>query len=162
MKRTRNLDPVLKFQVLNKYNFVCQFCGESKTSAEMEVDHLVPVSRCGSDSTANLTASCKKCNRGKSDLIIFPNSMIEGIDKLDKSWFVHKSFGDWKIKYHPEIDLVLEYDPYGYWFEAKRAFENWENHISKKDWPLPHKYSDFCDALSYFRTLCYNQNGGDA
>ena len=50
------------------YRF-CAYCLKpmSKNYKQMEVDHVYPHSRLGSNKPHNLVASCKKCNRKKSD-----------------------------------------------------------------------------------------------
>ena len=36
---------------------------------ELEVDHVIPISRGGTDDISNLKTACFKCNRGKGDSI---------------------------------------------------------------------------------------------
>lgn len=51
----------------------CVFCGikrfevyqDRAVVARLEVEHIVPVSRGGSNDTANLTVACRRCNRRK-------------------------------------------------------------------------------------------------
>jgi hypothetical protein len=45
----------------------CVYCGRPLDVASVTVDHLVPRSRGGDDSEANLAAACKPCNRAKAD-----------------------------------------------------------------------------------------------
>lgn len=146
-----------KFQIAYRDDFICQFCGGKPDNDNIEIEHMIPVSKGGSDNEENLVAACKKCNRNKSDLVAFPKSMCEGNCRMDPDWVVHKSFGEWQIKFHPKDEgclPVLEYTPYGYWFETRRAHEpDWETHILSKGWPEPHKDSDFIAALAYFRRL---------
>ncbi len=143
-----------KFKIAYRDDFSCQFCGLRPGSDNIEIGHLIPVSKFGSDNEENLIASCKKCNRSKSSLVAFPKSMCEEIDCLDPEWTVHRSFGKWQVKFHPEHGAVLEYTPYGYWIGADRAHEpDWESHIMSKGWPEPHKKGDFIEALYYFRRM---------
>lgn len=48
-------------------SFSCVYCG----APSEHVDHVVPVSRGGSDSLHNLVASCAKCNLTKSDKTLY-------------------------------------------------------------------------------------------
>lgn len=138
----------VRFEVALRDNFTCQYCGARPGHAEIEIDHLVPVSMRGSDNPENLVAACKKCNRTKGASILFPESMIEGIDSLDKEWRVHRSFGDWQVKFCAE-QMVLELTPWEYWIPIERAFEpDW----LAKDWDEEWK-SDFLRAIAYFRSL---------
>lgn len=60
----------LRFDVLNRDNFTCKYCGKSAPSVKLEVDHIVPRSKGGKSTIENLTTSCSDCNQGKSDMLI--------------------------------------------------------------------------------------------
>lgn len=51
--------------VLEKFNHTCAYCGA--TDAPLEVEHIVPRSRGGSDRVSNLTLACRACNQAKGD-----------------------------------------------------------------------------------------------
>ncbi len=64
-----NFDPVgdsLRFQIL-KRDRVCQLCGATKKQERLEVDHIVPRSKGGTNDPDNLQVLCASCNRGKSN-----------------------------------------------------------------------------------------------
>jgi hypothetical protein len=150
----RTLSQQDRFKIAYRDDFTCKFCGARPGNDKIEIEHLIPVSLCGSDNEENLVAACKKCNRGKSTLVAFPKSMCEGVDRINSAWIVHKSFGEWQVKFHPEDGVVLEYTPFEYWISADRAHEmDWEAHIRGKQWGAPHKFSDFIEALTYFRRM---------
>ncbi len=46
----------------------CVLCGVGPKEARLEVDHIVPRSKGGSNEMANLQTLCDGCNRGKSNL----------------------------------------------------------------------------------------------
>ena len=52
--------------VHNEFDNTCVYCGKMSE----EIDHIVPVSRGGTNKRKNLVASCKKCNRIKSDRLL--------------------------------------------------------------------------------------------
>lgn len=55
-----------RFAVLERDGFRCRACGATPGSgAELEVDHIVPRSKGGSNALANLQTLCRKCNQGK-------------------------------------------------------------------------------------------------
>jgi len=60
----------LRWQVLERDNFTCQYCGQHAPNVQLEVDHVIPVSEGGDNSLDNLKTSCYACNRGKSGLSI--------------------------------------------------------------------------------------------
>jgi len=59
-----------RFEVFKKYNFTCQYCGRRTPEVILEIDHIIPKSKGGTDDIENLTASCFECNRGKSGTLL--------------------------------------------------------------------------------------------
>jgi 5-methylcytosine-specific restriction endonuclease McrA len=55
----------VKEYLLEKWGRTCAYCG--KTNVPLEVEHIVPKSRGGTDRVSNLTLSCRKCNLKKED-----------------------------------------------------------------------------------------------
>jgi hypothetical protein len=55
----------VKEYLLNKWGRKCAYCG--KTTVPLEVEHIVPTSRGGTDRVSNLTIACRKCNLNKGD-----------------------------------------------------------------------------------------------
>lgn len=60
----------LRWQILERDNFTCQYCGQFAPNVKLEVDHIISVEEGGIDEPDNLTTSCFACNRGKSALRI--------------------------------------------------------------------------------------------
>jgi hypothetical protein len=58
-----------RFFVLKRDQFTCRLCGASGLGVPIEVDHIVPKAKGGTDSMDNLQTLCFKCNRGKRDTI---------------------------------------------------------------------------------------------
>ena len=54
-----------RFAILRRDGFTCQYCGRAAPDVELEMDHVVPRSKGGSDTAENLVTSCKDCNAGK-------------------------------------------------------------------------------------------------
>jgi hypothetical protein len=54
-----------RFFVLKRDHYRCRLCGGSGVA--LEVDHIVPVARGGTDALPNLQTLCLACNRGKRD-----------------------------------------------------------------------------------------------
>ena len=67
VSKRKPISQSLRFDVLEKDNFACQYCGAKATDDNvlLEIDHIVPVSQGGGNNIENLTTSCKKCNMGK-------------------------------------------------------------------------------------------------
>lgn len=61
-------DPIpdsIRYQVLKESGGRCALCGITKTDSPLDVDHIIPRSRGGSNEKENLQALCIKCNRSK-------------------------------------------------------------------------------------------------
>lgn len=68
--RKSNLDPVpgsLRWQVISRALGRCEACGVSSAERALEVDHIVPRSKGGSNDLWNLQALCSVCNVQKLD-----------------------------------------------------------------------------------------------
>lgn len=60
----------VRWEVFRRDGFKCIVCGvTANDGARLEVDHIHPVSRGGSDLIENLRTLCRLCNVGKSDSI---------------------------------------------------------------------------------------------
>ncbi len=57
-----------RFRVLRRDGFRCRYCGRKAPDVILEVDHVIPRSRGGTDYEGNLVTACWGCNRGKSAL----------------------------------------------------------------------------------------------
>ncbi|WP_152548756.1 HNH endonuclease [Kozakia baliensis] len=59
--------------IWSRFEGRCFYCDDevthySKRHDSLEVDHILPVSRGGSDDEGNLTCACRNCNRAKGDM----------------------------------------------------------------------------------------------
>lgn len=61
-------------EILERDDSTCRYCGV-REEGYMEVDHVVPASKGGSDEKSNLVACCRTCNRKKS------NKPVESLTK---------------------------------------------------------------------------------
>lgn len=64
-KRSRYIPTSVRVDILKRDNFKCKFCGRTPPEVELEVDHIIPFSKGGSNSIDNLQTLCRDCNRGK-------------------------------------------------------------------------------------------------
>jgi len=55
----------VRIRVYKRDRFQCTYCGVPGTEAELEVDHIVPLAKGGSNHMSNLTTACRKCNAKK-------------------------------------------------------------------------------------------------
>lgn len=47
----------------------CRYCGDMITRKEATVDHIIPLSKGGSNDKANLVICCLRCNKKKGDVM---------------------------------------------------------------------------------------------
>ena len=146
-----------KFKILHRDNFTCRYCGARPGSENLEVDHLIPRSRYGSDNPCNLVAACVTCNGRKSDTVMFPADMIERED-VDEGWNVHRSFGAWAVKFNDEM-VVIE-SGWGWWLDVGRLIREPDllrYHIPEKlrfwEESEPQTADDFLDCLRYVEQM---------
>lgn len=86
----------LRFEVLQRDGFRCQYCGADSDNAELHLDHVIPVSAGGENDLWNLLTSCSACNLGKRD---------GQTDKvLVKDWMITADSFEWR-----EGDIWVSY-----------------------------------------------------
>jgi 5-methylcytosine-specific restriction endonuclease McrA len=73
----KNLTKTLRFEVFKRDSFTCQYCGRKAPDVLLQVDHIEPVSKGGTNDILNLITSCEDCNSGKSDRPLSDGSVIE-------------------------------------------------------------------------------------
>lgn len=69
-RQQRQMPAGLRYRILKRDGFRCVLCGRSPATTlgiELQIDHIVPVSRGGDNSLGNLRTTCADCNLGKSD-----------------------------------------------------------------------------------------------
>jgi hypothetical protein len=70
-KNIRETIPLnIRWKVLKKDSYTCVKCGQSpakNNDVELEIDHILPVAKGGTNDIENLQALCRKCNQGKKD-----------------------------------------------------------------------------------------------
>jgi len=70
IEKTRTIPLSIRLKVLSRDNFCCVFCGKSPATdvgTKLQVDHIVPFSKGGTNKQSNLQTLCSECNLGKSN-----------------------------------------------------------------------------------------------
>jgi diadenosine tetraphosphate (Ap4A) HIT family hydrolase len=68
--RGRNSDPIpgsLRYEVLKRAGGRCELCGASHDEVPLDVDHIIPRNKGGSNDETNLQVLCRTCNAQKRD-----------------------------------------------------------------------------------------------
>ena len=66
-KKSRYISSSVRVDVLKRDRYRCIFCGATSKETQLQIDHIIPFSKGGSNNISNLQTLCIKCNRGKSD-----------------------------------------------------------------------------------------------
>jgi len=76
----------IRFEVFKRDGFICQYCGKHPPEITLEVDHVHPISKGGSDDINNLITACFDCNRGKTNIELkrIPNTLIDNKEILQE------------------------------------------------------------------------------
>lgn len=67
MAKRQGIPKKIRFEVLKRDKFTCQYCGRQAPDVVLNIDHIRPVSKGGTNDITNLVTSCFDCNSGKSD-----------------------------------------------------------------------------------------------
>jgi hypothetical protein len=66
-RESRTIPRNVMLQVVRRDNHVCQACHQYVPDTELEFDHIIPYSKGGPTTVANIRLLCQACNRKKSD-----------------------------------------------------------------------------------------------
>lgn len=112
----------VKEDILRKSDGVCAHCGCPVTIGDnFTIEHVVPISKGGTNDLVNIVALCRTCNTVKGDCIWHPNEYLlylhkedkrelgEYIDTYfrDKKWFTHNNFCQVDFK---RIEVTIHLD----------------------------------------------------
>ena len=76
-KKRQAIKKSVRFEVMKRDSFTCQYCGAKAPDVVLHIDHINPVSKGGKNEIINLITSCESCNLGKSDKLLSDSSSIE-------------------------------------------------------------------------------------
>lgn len=77
MTERKAISKKLRFEVLKRDAFTCQYCGKQPPDTVLHLDHIKPVSKGGKNTLLNLVTSCIDCNLGKSATELSDDSAVK-------------------------------------------------------------------------------------
>lgn len=77
MSKRRAIPKKIRFEVFKRDSFTCQYCGAKAPDVLLEIDHIQPVSKGGTDDLLNLVTACKACNSGKGDRQLAQSDVLD-------------------------------------------------------------------------------------
>ncbi len=67
----------LRFEVLKRDSFKCQYCGATAPEVVLHIDHIEALANGGANDITNLITACEGCNNGKSDKPLSENAAVQ-------------------------------------------------------------------------------------
>jgi len=107
VKNVRGISESLRFEVFQRDNHTCQYCGRKAPEVKLEVDHLLPVSKGGTDEFDNLVTSCRECNSGKLAKII--KAFTGGYTKEEWREHIRRKRAEALQERRAQLDGVMQY-----------------------------------------------------
>lgn len=90
----------IRFEIFKRDSFKCQYCGRSAPDVVLNVDHITPVSKGGTNDVFNLITSCFECNNGKRSKKLTSKTEItkqkEQLDILNERRIQLEMLLEWK------------------------------------------------------------------
>ncbi len=86
MAKRKSISKKVRFEVFKRDSFTCGYCGNTPPAVVLEVDHIQPVSKNGTNDIDNLIAACFDCNRGKTntELSEVPPSLLDRKEDIEE------------------------------------------------------------------------------
>lgn len=132
MSKRTQITQALRYQVMRRDQFTCQYCGAQSPHATLQIDHVVPAALGGSNDPENLVTACAQCNAGKGKSQA-DEATVAAVSERNLRWadalaeaahIVRSGSGD----YDGELD------------EFRDAWQRWRVNGTNETVPLPSGY----------------------
>lgn len=111
MKKRTPITTRTRFEIFKRDSFKCLYCGKSAPAVILQVDHVLPVSKGGTNEPANLVTACQDCNFGKSNILLStkPGSLKETELREREQFAQLKAYNEWLFeKRRQEVKWVKQ------------------------------------------------------
>lgn len=102
----------VRFEVFKRDKFTCQYCGAAAPDVVLEIDHIKPVSKGGTNDILNLVTSCRDCNSGKTNRELNDHTAVriqkQQLDDIQERREQLEIMLQWRDEMNDEIDLELD------------------------------------------------------
>jgi hypothetical protein len=78
-KKRKPISKGKRFEIFTRDGFRCRYCGDSSSEKTLVIDHVIPVSKGGTNDDDNLVTSCDSCNAGKSAKMLKSEEVPEDV-----------------------------------------------------------------------------------
>jgi len=110
MRKREQISKKIRFEVFKRDGFICQYCGKTPPEVTLEIDHLKPVSKKGTDNINNLITACFDCNRGKRNIELdkLPNTVNQNFEILKEQQDQLKEYQKLINKIEKKLNIEIE------------------------------------------------------
>jgi hypothetical protein len=164
----------MRFEIFKRDGFKCQYCGAVPSeTVVLEVDHIEPLARGGSDDPDNLITACFACNRGKAarSLDAIPQSLQDRAELIAEREAQIRAYYDvlqeakdrkeWEINAIGQVFMTEFHEDglrKGYWSGIQRFLERLDffEVLEAAEIACGRWYS-VSRAFRYFCGICWNK-----
>lgn len=108
-QQRKRLTSAAKEKIFIRDKYECQYCGSKE---DLEVDHIIPLSKGGNNEDDNLITACHSCNKLKSDKSLkefVKNGLCKKLDRVSKILDTLEEKEQEQYKEKEDISLYGEY-----------------------------------------------------
>ena len=106
----------LRQAIFERDSYTCQYCGFSGNEADLEIEHIIPVSKGGTNDIRNLCTACRKCNSSKGKRMLTISELQKISDKINSSleYLISIAYEQPKKTYSKSIHVSVYLQPETY------------------------------------------------
>lgn len=167
----------IRFEVFKRDCFTCQYCGAKAPDVLLEVDHIKPVSKGGTNDILNLITACRDCNRGKSKKELSDDTIvakqIKQMEDIQQRREMIQMISQWReelmLEVEEEVELINNqfrdimgagFSEHGKRKIRKLILEFGYNEVSEATEIAAYNYETAEEAFSKIGGICYNRKVG--
>lgn len=112
MGKDKPLSKKIRFEVFKRDKFTCQYCGKSAPEVILELEHIKPKSKGGTNRITNLLTACFDCNRGKGAKLLSDDAEITKqrtqMEQLQERRTQLEMMMEWREELDNHEDVLLD------------------------------------------------------
>lgn len=90
---------------LKRSRGICACCGKKLTTKTMTMDHIIPISRGGTNEPENLIALCEPCNKQKGNLLYMPIGYYKAMENQSELRQMERHVEKWFATVKDQFDI---------------------------------------------------------
>jgi len=129
--KRKGISQKVRFEVFKRDGFSCQYCGKT-ANVTLEIDHIMPISKGGTNDFENLITACYECNRGKGakEIGVMPETLEANYAKLKEKEKQYKKYlklmQEREVRMQTQISIIncIYRDRFNQQYVLKDSFQN--------------------------------------